>query len=219
LRAVLDEHAQGFGFGLANEGGKPVASADVRKTADAGEDSVKEVWAFKGGVEGGDGTGAVAADGAVVGVCGEAEGAAIGGGFGFDGWEQFDGEKFGVVGGEGIVFERAVEAIAGIWGEGLDAAWLDEDADGHWHFAPGDEVVKDFWSLVGDTVLVDIKAGGLFGAVSGWNIDPELSRCAWENFTVLERRLEQFAFGDRGQGRVCLGEKLRRKEEEAEEGL
>ena len=45
-----------------------IASADVRKAADAGKDAVEKVGTLERSVEGGHCAGAVASDGAIVGI-------------------------------------------------------------------------------------------------------------------------------------------------------
>mgnify|MGYP007101532562 CR=1 FL=1 len=206
--AVLKEDAEGFGFGLADEGGVVVAAAKADVGADHGVDAAEVVGSFPGGGKGGDGSGGSAAEASVIGIPGDVVVLKKG--------DHFLDEEVGVVGAHAVVFEGAVEAGLGVFvsrGSGDDAG-VDKEADGDGHVSGGDELVEGignvaFFSGGADetgSVLEDHEAGGLGGVVFGGDVDPVVAGGAGE-----DPGLVKLVFGE------LSGGKGRRNEREEEQ--
>lgn len=113
-------------------------------------------------------------------------------GFGDEG-EDFVDEEGGVVGGHVVVFVAAVEARLGVFVGSGDDAGVDEEPDGGWHFAFGDEVIEDDGGFagsafvdVGAAVEEDHEGGGFGGVVVGGGVDPVAVGCAGVGFGGFE---------------------------------
>lgn len=196
--AILEEDAEGLGFGFADEGGVVISSAEADVGSDHGVNAAEVVRPFPGGGEGGDGTGGSAAEGAVIGVGGEL--------VVFKEGDHFLDEKIGVVGAHAIVFEGAVEAGLGVFisERGGDDAGVDEEADGDGHVAGGDEFVEGigdvaFFAGIADeagSVLEDHEGGRLFRVIFCGDVDPVVAVGAGENFGVGELVFGEFSGGE-----------------------
>ncbi len=193
--AVLEEDADRLGLVLADPGWVVVAAAEADVGADGAEDAGEGVGAFPGGGEGADGTAGGAADAAVVAVVREVDGPAVGGGFLFDLGEDFVEHEADVVIAQAVVLEAAIEAIDGVLGEGLHPAVHDEDADGHRHLLPFDQLVEDGRRSKADAILPDIDARGFGRVVLFWHVDPVVADGAGEDAAAIERVFLNFPPG------------------------
>ena len=197
--AVLEENAESFRLGLADEARIAVAAAETDVGADDAEDAGKFRGTFPRRGEGGDGPAAGAADGAVVAGFRETDRAAVGGGLGFDGREDFLEEETRVGVAEAVEFVAAVKAIEGGGGRGsFDDAGADEDADEDGNFSAGDQVIEDGGGAPLHAVLIDVDAGGLGGVVLTRDVDRDLTSGAGKNLGGREFEFDQFALGHAG---------------------
>ena len=197
--AVLEENAESLGLGLADEARIAVAAAETDVGADDAEDAGEFRRTFPRRGEGGDGTAAGATDGAVVAGFRKADRAAVGGGLGFDGREDFLEEETRVGVAEAVELVAAIKAVEGGGGRGgFDDAGADEHADEDGDFAAGDQVVEDGGGAPLHAVLVDVDAGGLGGGVLARDVDCDLASGAGKNLGGCELEFDQFALGHAG---------------------
>ena len=181
VRAVLQEDAQRLGLGFANEDGIGVATSQSDVGADGAEDPPKQVGAFPGDGEGGNGSTGGAGNGTAIGVVGEVDRLA-------DFWQEFLGKEARVAIAEAVVFVAAIVARQGVGSlcGGQDSG-VNEYTDGHRHLAAGDEVVEDdrgskgaIGGHVATAVLEDHQAGRFRRRILPGHINPVVPMRAGE---------------------------------------
>ena len=135
---ILEEDAEGFALGLADEGRVGVTAAEVHETADGREDFSELVGPLPSDGEGGDTATAGAADRTLFRIGGEGE-------LFPDLGQYFLDQKAGVAVAEGIVFKTAIAGIGALFGGWLGGVVtrVDEDGDGRGHLAARDQIVEN----------------------------------------------------------------------------
>ena len=221
--AVLQEDADGFGLGLADEGGQAVGALHGDEGADEAEDAVKLVGTVPGGHEGADGSGADAGDCVVVGVLREV---VLFGDLG----NQFLQQEARITVAEGIVFEDALEAVLRGVVDGGQHAGIDEDADQRRQVSTGDEVVEDHGdarAVVERSAAIqeDHEGRRLGGVVLGRNVNGVIVRRAGIELAGFELEAGDGALRNavlrlgigpegvvlRGQQRGCIEDDVERR--------
>ena len=200
-RGVLEEDAEGFALGLADEGRIDVAATKIDEAADAAEDTPEIVWPFPSGGEAANAAAAGSADAVEFGVFADRV-------LFLHFRNDFFDEETDVVVAEAIVFEAAVAAFPGVLARlGGIVAGVDEDGDERWDFASGDEVIQhgghapgSLAALVIMAVLEDHEASSAVVLVLGGNIDPPVAFGVWKNSTLEHGHLDDLAFRHAGFG-------------------
>ena len=104
LVSVLEEDAERFRFGFADEGGQFVAAAEADIGSDHGIDTAERIRPVPGGHEGADSAGAGTADSSVVGIAADLDAVRR-----FDEGDHLFDEEPGIAIADVVVFKGAVE--------------------------------------------------------------------------------------------------------------
>ena len=123
-------------------------------------------------------------------------------------WDQFFVEEADIAVAEAVVLIAAVEAgLLRVGVEGWHDAGIDEDAEGGWHVARGDEAIEDISGLEtaglvdeASAVLKDHECVAILRCSDGGDIDPIVANGAREMLARLEA-----GFGDRSLARLGEG--------------
>ena len=203
---ILEEDAEGFALGFADEGRVGVAAAEVYKTADGREHLAELVGAFPSDGESGDTAAAGTADRTLFRVGREGE-------LFRDLGQNFLDQKAGIAIAEGIVFHATIAGVGALFGGRLRGvvARVDKDGDGHGHLAARDQIVEDGGHAPGGleveivfAVLEDHHSRGAVGLVLGGDVDPPVTGHAGKNLRFQRGHLSDGAAWDAG-ARLMVG--------------